>query len=52
MKSFDEIVDINEGLYQKWERQDGEGVTFNMLLDIMKKLDDIELRLMNGRLIS
>ena len=55
MKSFDDIINdkesLNEGLYDKWkdkfvDRASSQvTMTTDMLLDIMRKLDEIEDRI-------
>jgi hypothetical protein len=48
MKSFDDVINgnLNEGLAETWKNRDKDANLGLMLLDIMKKLDDIENKLL------
>jgi len=52
MKSFDDIMNgkVNEGLAEKWEKvsDTNSSIEVMMLLDIMKKLDEIDAKLNQG----
>jgi len=48
VKKFKEVIkDVNEGLVDKWKDYDDSdsNLEVNMLLDIMKKLDEIDAKL-------